>query len=99
MFYILNVRVMYVRVIDLFLLCRQWDEPVGAARVFGASGWNRPLSLPRLDPKFDVGRAKQEARDRIKETQRKVRGILSWVLFAVAHEPDRICSCKPSSCI
>lgn len=58
------------------LPCTKWDEPVGAARVFGASGWNRPITLPRLDPKFNVMKAKQEARDRIKEAHRKV-GVAS----------------------
>lgn len=51
----------------------QWDEPMGAPRIFGASGWNRPLTLPRLDVKFDVERAKREARDRIKNAHIKVR--------------------------
>ncbi|CBN78798.1 GTB1; RNA binding / hydrolase, acting on ester bonds, also similar to transcription elogantion facto [Ectocarpus siliculosus] len=31
----------------------KWDAPLGATRVFGASGWNRPASLPRLDEKFN----------------------------------------------
>ncbi|CAM9648035.1 unnamed protein product, partial [Ascophyllum nodosum] len=49
----------------------KWDEPVGGSRAFGASGWNRPLTLPRLDAKFDAGRAKQEARERIRDANRK----------------------------
>ncbi|CAM9919098.1 unnamed protein product, partial [Sphacelaria rigidula] len=32
----------------------KWDEPQGAARVFGATGWVRPHTLPRLDNKFDA---------------------------------------------
>ncbi|CAM9424108.1 unnamed protein product [Laminaria digitata] len=31
-----------------------WDEPLGPSRVFSASGWNRPNTLPRLDAKFDA---------------------------------------------
>ncbi|CAN0534386.1 unnamed protein product, partial [Ectocarpus sp. 12 AP-2014] len=49
----------------------KWDAPLGASRVFGASGWNRPASLPRLDEKFNYERAKQEARERIKDQHRK----------------------------
>ena len=56
----------------------QWDEPVGGSRAFGASGWNRPLTLPRLDAKFDAGRAKQEARERIRDANRKVRRSLVY---------------------
>ncbi|CAM9559859.1 unnamed protein product, partial [Hapterophycus canaliculatus] len=55
------------------IACRvvQWDAPHGAARVFGASGWNRPHTLPRLDEKFDAERAKAEARERIKDQNKK----------------------------
>lgn len=57
----------------LCLAVEQWDEPtVGTSRVFSASGWNRPHTLPRLDAKFDAGRAKREARERIKDALRKV---------------------------
>lgn len=67
--------------VGLFSPSPQWDEPQGAARVFGATGWVRPHTLPRLDNKFDVAKAKQDARDRIKNAQRKVN---TWVITPVS---------------
>lgn len=60
-----------------YWLCMQWDgPPQGGHSHYGASGWNRPSTLPSLDKQFDVERAKKEARERIKDQHRKVGG---WV--------------------
>eukprot|EP00903_Cladosiphon_okamuranus_P017486 g16106.t1 len=47
----------------------KWDAPHGQNinRGFGVSGWNRPESLPPLDPKFNFEKAKKEAIERIKK--------------------------------
>lgn len=51
----------------------QWDAPTLAqGGSYGASGWNRPTTLQPLDQKFNVERAKREARERIKDQHRKV---------------------------
>lgn len=55
----------------------QWDAPRGQNinRGFGITGWNRPDSLPPLDPKFNFDKAKKEAIERIKDQQKKVGGV------------------------
>ena len=66
-------------------VAEQWDGPLGAARVYRASGWNRPSTLPRLDDKFDAERAKREARERIKEALRKVGRVQGRAAYFFLH--------------